>query len=65
MLKMMNERVKKLDIFDIGLTKWTVLFAGILIAKLFPQLLTIRYSILLVIIVILAIRPTYRYFLGK
>jgi len=65
MLKYLNDRVKRLDVFDIGLIKWTVLFTGILVAKLFPQLLHLRYSALLVIIVILAIKPTYRYFLGK
>ena len=65
MLKRLNEKVKNLDVLDIGLTKLTLLVTGIAASKLFPQLLTIRYSVLLVAIIVLAARPTYKYFLGK
>ena len=65
MFNMLTAKVKNLDVFDIGLIKLTLLFVGILIVKIFPRLMHIRYSILLCIIVVLAIRPTYRFFWGK
>lgn len=64
MLEELNKRVKNLDTIDIGLIKWTVLFTGIVIVKIFPQLLSISYPLLVVIIVALAARPVYRFW-GK
>ena len=41
-----NEKVKKLTVVDIGLTKWTVFFFAIILVKMFPILLAIRYRYL-------------------
>lgn len=57
-----NKRVKNLDGLDIGLIKWSVLVFAVIVIKLFPQLLHIRYLILIVICIALAARPTYRFF---
>jgi len=65
MIKYLNDRTKLLNIIDIGLIKITVFFVAIAIVKLFPQLLTLRYSVLLVLIIICVIRPLYTYFLKK
>lgn len=65
MFKRLNEKVRSLDVFDIGLIKGALFVSGIAIAKIFPDLLHARFRVLLVIIIILAARPTYRYFAGK
>ena len=65
MLQKLNDMTKKLDYFDIGLTKISVIFGTIAAVKLFPQLLNISYAILIVLVVITAIRPIYRFYLGK
>jgi hypothetical protein len=65
MINLLNERVKKLDIWDIGLLKLSVILAAIVIVKLFPQLLLVRYSVLLVLIILLAIRPVCSFLLKK
>jgi len=65
MLDKLNQMVKKLDVFDIGLVKFTVLFVTIIIVKLFPQILMIRIRYLLVLAIICAIRPMYRFWFSK
>lgn len=65
MIKYVNERIKTLTVIDIGLIKWSVLFATIIIVKLFPVLLNIRYSILLVLMVACMIRPIYKIWIKK
>ena len=65
MIQKMNEMVKRFDLWDIGLIKGTLLFVGIIAAKLFPGLLHIRYSVLAVIVIVLAARPAWRYFMSK
>lgn len=65
MFKALNEKVKNLDVLDIGLVKLALFVTGIAFVKLFPQLLQVRYLVLIVIVLVLAARPSYRYFLGK
>lgn len=65
MLDKLNQMVKKLDIIDFGLIKLTVLFATIIIVILFPQLLNIRIRYYLILAIICAIRPFYRFWIGK
>ena len=60
-VKSLDKRVKNLDTLDIALTKWAVLAGGIIIIKLFPQLLDVNYLILIVLLVALAARPFYRF----
>jgi len=56
-----NKRVKNLDALDIGLIKWSVLFFALIVIKVFPQLLHVRYLILIIIVIALAARPAYRF----
>lgn len=65
MLESLNKRIKKLTIIDIGLTKWSVLFATIILVKIFPQILTINYPILIILLVLCSIKPIYDLFFKK
>lgn len=60
-----NDRVKKLTVMDIGLVKWAVLFATIIVVKLFPQLLKINYPILIVLMIVCSIKPFYSFWIKK
>jgi hypothetical protein len=57
-----NEKGKNLDIWDIGLTKFTVLFATLLIVKVWPAVVSLDWYWYLVAAVVVAIRPMYRFF---
>lgn len=65
MFEKMNERLRKLDVVDIGLVKWTVFFAAIIIVKIFPQLLKINYTILVLLTIACGARPLYRFWIKK
>lgn len=65
MLNYWNERIKKFDVIDIGLIKLEVLLATIIIVKLFPQLIYISYSVLIILVIICAARPAYRLWIKK
>jgi len=64
-LEKMNERIKKLTVIDIGLTKWSVFFATVIVVKLFPQLLNIGYPVLIVLMLALAAKPLYAVWFKK
>lgn len=65
MLEGLNKRIKKLTIIDIGLTKWSVLFATIILVKIFPQVLRIPYSVLIILLVLCSVKPVYDFFFKK
>jgi len=65
MFEKMNQRVKKLTVVDIALVKWSVLVSAIIIVKLFPQLLQINYPVLILLMVICAAKPFYKFWLKK
>lgn len=65
MFKKLNERVKKLTVVDIGLVKFAVLFATIIIVKLFPQLLEINFTVLLLLVIVCSAKPFYKVWIGK
>jgi hypothetical protein len=65
MINFLNGRVKKLDILDIVLTKLSVMVVSVGLVKFFPLLMTIRFRVLLVMLIILAARPIYSFFLKK
>ena len=65
MFKYMNERIKMMDVWDIGLTKWSVLFATIIIVKSFPRLLNIGYPVLVILMFACMARPVYKIFIKK
>ncbi|MCC7552478.1 hypothetical protein KO317_02320 [Candidatus Micrarchaeota archaeon] len=58
----LNKKVKNMDILDIILTKGSVFFATLCIVILFPKILFIEWHIFLLIALILAVRPTYKFF---
>jgi|GEM_PF-1315534 len=65
MFDKMNERVKNLTVIDIGLIKLSVFFATIYIIHMFPQLLNISYTALIVLVLALAAKPIYVIWIGK
>lgn len=60
-----NERIKTMTVMDIGLVKWSVFFATIIIVRLFPQLLRIHYIVLFVLMIACAARPLYIIWIKK
>ena len=65
MFEKLNERMKKLTVTDISMIKWSSFFGTLIVAKLFPQLLKINYPVLIVLMILCAIRPVYRFWLKK
>ncbi|MBU4376450.1 MAG: hypothetical protein KKD29_03110 [Candidatus Omnitrophica bacterium] len=65
MIARLNERIKTLTVLDIGLVKWSVLFATIIIVKLFPQLLNISYTVLVILMIACMARPIYKIWIKK
>jgi hypothetical protein len=63
MLKYLNERIKTLTIWDMALVKWSAFFATIIIAKLFPQILSINYPILIILMIVCMARPIYKIYI--
>jgi hypothetical protein len=59
----MDERVKKMEVLDIGLIKWAAFFMAIIIVKIFPQLLKISYPILTMLVIACSARPLYKFWL--
>ena len=65
MFRRMEEGDKRLEVIDVGLMKWSVFFATIIIVKIFPQLLKIGYSVLTVLVIVFAVRPLYKFLVKK
>jgi len=65
MFEKLNERAKRLTVWDIGFIKWSILFATIIIVKLFPQILKIDFWILIVLMVVCMAKPLYVFWVGK
>ena len=57
----LNKRVKNSDIFDVSLTKISVLFATLFLVKFWPELTSFDWYIYIIIALILAIRPMYHF----
>ena len=65
MIEDLNRRLSKLNVFDIGQVKWACVMFGIIISKLFPQLLQINYVILVVLMLVLSVCPSYKFWFKK
>ena len=63
MLKYLNERIKTLTFWDMALVKWSAFFATIIIVKLFPQILSINYPILIILMIVCMARPIYKIYI--
>jgi len=57
---MLNEKMKKMTVVDIGLVKMSVFFFALIMAKIFPVLLNISYPVLIVIVLACAAKPLYK-----
>ena len=65
MFEELNERAHRLSAIDIGLIKWCMVVVGIIIAKIFPEILQVSYMKLIIIAAILAIKPLYVFWVKK
>jgi hypothetical protein len=65
MFEKMNERIKKLTLIDIGMIKWSVFFATIIVVKAFPQLLNIGYPVLIILMLALAAKSVHKIWFTK
>ncbi|MDD5561765.1 MAG: hypothetical protein PHT50_06550 [Candidatus Omnitrophica bacterium] len=65
MFKMLNEKMKKMTVIDISLVKFSSLLFGIILAKLFPGLLSLGYPLLIVLILACGAKPLYKFWLQK
>ncbi|MBA7516522.1 hypothetical protein ES705_08570 [subsurface metagenome] len=61
----MNERVRKLNIFDIKLVQGCTMFMVLIIVKLIPQIMTINIWWFVILLGISAIRPLYVFYIKK
>jgi len=59
MIKSLDEKVRNLSVIDIGLIKFAVFFAALIIVKLIPQLVTIDFSILIGLVILCSAKPFY------
>lgn len=62
-IKFINKTAKKLDGVDIGLVKFSAMAIALLIAKLYPPILSLDWYWYLVIAVVVAARPFHRAYL--
>ena len=61
----LNKKHNKTDIWDTGLTKWSVFFFTLMLVKFLPVLLSLEWYVYLVLFLVLAIRPIYHMFFSK
>jgi len=64
-LKKMNERVKKFNIFDVKLVQGTAMFVALIIAKLIPRIMEINIWWFIILLVICTIKPFYVFLIKK
>ena len=69
MIKFWKKRLKKLDVFDIGLIKWSVVAFTLFVITIWPTAMTWVNSMnpwyFLIVAVIIAARPIYRVYIKK
>lgn len=56
-----KKKVKNLDLWDIGLIKWSVLFFTLMLVHWWPVLASLDWYWYLIIFIILIIRPMKRF----
>ena len=61
----MNQRVKRLTIFDIKLVQVSGMLVILIIVKLIPQIMTLSIWWFVALLVICAIRPLYVFYFKK
>lgn len=58
----MDVQVKKMNWIDMGCTKWASAAAGLLLAKLWPPILSLDWYWYLVIVLVLSLKPITKLF---
>lgn len=61
----MNRRVKRFSIIDMKLALGSAMFLTLILAKLFPQIMTISIWWFVVLLLLCAIRPIYIFWAKK
>lgn len=64
LFKYMNERVQKLNILDVKLSQGAAMCLGLIIVKVFPQILRIDTGWFIALALLLAIKPLISFY-GK
>ena len=57
-----NEKVKKLDFWDVGCIKWTSILFGLIIGAYIANFVKQYLWVFIVLAVLLAIKPIYKFF---
>ena len=57
-----NEKVKKLDFWDIGCIKWSCIFFGVIIGAYIADFTKQYLWLFIVLAILLAIKPLYKFF---
>ena len=65
LIKNMNERVRKLTIFDIKLVQGAAMFVMLIIVKLIPQIMNISIWWFVALAILCGIRPVYVFCIKK
>jgi hypothetical protein len=65
MIDFLNQKMRRLTVWDVGLVKWAVFFFAIIMVKLAPVLLNISYPALIILVAVLSARPFYRFWIRK
>jgi len=63
--KWANAKAKKMSALDVGLVKISVFFFALLLAKLWPPLLSLDWSWYALVFVLAALKPIYDVFKSK
>ncbi|MFA6327868.1 MAG: hypothetical protein WCY41_00290 [Candidatus Micrarchaeia archaeon] len=63
--KWADAKAKKMSALDVGLVKISVFFLALLLAKLWPPLLSLDWSWYALVFVLAALKPTYEVFKSK
>ncbi|MFX0200498.1 MAG: hypothetical protein ACFFCW_30640 [Candidatus Hodarchaeota archaeon] len=61
----MNERVKKMNIFDVKLAQGCAIFLALIIVKILPQIMSINVWWFVCLLVLCATRPLYAFYIKK
>lgn len=65
MIESLNNRLRELNVFDIGLVKWACVVFGVILSKFFPQVLQINYAVLIILLLAFSVCPTYKFWFKK
>jgi hypothetical protein len=60
-----NKRLENMSVVDFKLTQWASILLGLIVAKLFPRILSINIWWFIIICVLCFIKPIYSFYLKK